>query len=119
MTARRLFLAAGLVLALPAAAQAACEKAKDRPLRTDEDLTLDYLMCRHREQAEALQRHRAKKVLPQDETQQPEGAISDLGRRTDPFAEQSRRTQESLDAMRGVNIEMGDRLKLIQPRRLP
>ena len=119
MTAWRLVLAAGLALSLPAAAQTACEKAKDRPLRTDEDLTLDYLMCKHRQQTEALQRHRAKKVLPQDETQQPKGAISDLGRRTDPFAERSRQTQDSLDAMRGINIEMGDRLKLTQPRRLP
>lgn len=46
MTAGRLWLAAALALALPGAAQAACVKSKGTPLRTDDELTLDYLLCK-------------------------------------------------------------------------
>ncbi|MGP3697688.1 hypothetical protein [Rhodobacter sp. NSM] len=119
MTARRLFLVAALALALPGAAQAACVKSKGTPLRTDEDLTLDYLICKHREQAEALERQRVQTVPPQDETQIPDGSMDDLYRRTSPFTDRARRTQESLDSMGDVNTLMGDRLKLLEPRRLP
>ncbi|WP_145109973.1 hypothetical protein [Cereibacter sediminicola] len=119
MTARRLFLAAALALALPGAAQAACVKSKGTPLRTDDELTLDYLICKHREQVEALQRQRVRVVPPQDKTQIPEGAVNDLDRRTSPFNERARRTQEALDSMGDVNTQMGDRLKMLEPRRLP
>lgn len=112
-------LALVLALTLPAAAQADCERTKGQPLATDDQLTLDYLICKHREQAEALQRQRVRRPPPQDESQIPDGAVDDLTRRTQPFAERARRTQDAVDAMGDVNIEMGDRLKMLQPRRIP
>ena len=112
-------LALALVLAFPASADAACSRTKGQPLRTDSDLTLDYLICKHREQAEALQRLRVTRPPPQDETQIPDGALDRLGRRTDPFGDRSRRAQQSLDAMDGLNDTFSDRLKLLQPPRLP
>ncbi|MGP3724299.1 hypothetical protein [Cereibacter sphaeroides] len=119
MTVGRLWLVAALALALPGAAQAACVKSKGTPLRTDDELTLDYLLCKHREQAEALQRQRVRQVPPQDETQIPDGVIDKYQRRTTPFFDRSRSTQDSLDSMGDVNTLMGDRLKLLEPRRLP
>lgn len=112
-------LALALGLSLPATARAHCSTAKGQPLRTDSKLTLDYLICKHAEQAQAQTRLRLKTAPPQDKTQIPDGAIDRLGRRTDPFGARARAAQQGVDAMGDVNKDMADRLLLLKPRRIP
>ncbi|WP_444668216.1 hypothetical protein [Cereibacter changlensis] len=119
MTAAPRLILALILCILPLAAGAECLPTKGKPLRTTEDITLDYLMCEHEKQLKALGANRPELPPPADELLNDRGALDEVEVETSPFVTRTLRTQRSLDSMSDMNARTGDRFKALTPRRLP
>lgn len=108
-----------ILLPLPLAAETACLPSKGKALRTTDDITLDYLMCQHRKQVEALGGAGPIPAEPKDELRIDDGAVQQVEEKVTPFIANTARTQRSLDSMSDLNARTGDRFKALTPRRLP